>query len=114
MTDLILTTRATPEGAVLTVAGDLDHDSNAALRVAMGAITLEPGQTLTLDLAGLTFCDSSGITALIAVHNLAQAQGAKTVLVDTPASTVRILRFIGLDQIFQIHPAAEDDEEPSR
>ena len=109
MTDLILSTQPAPDGAVLTVAGDLDYVSAASLRAAVEAVVLRPGQILTLDLAGLTFCDSSGITALIAIRNHAQARKADIVLTNTPAATVRVLRFVGLDQIFRIHSATEAD-----
>ncbi|MYS20266.1 anti-sigma factor antagonist [Streptomyces sp. SID4948] len=107
MTALILTTRATAEGAVLAVAGDLDHESADRFRAAADTVTLEPGQLLTVDLAALTFCDSTGITALIAARNHTQAQDAGIVLTGVPAATLRILRMLGLDQIFSIHPAPE-------
>lgn len=106
MTDLTVTTNSTAAGPVLAVAGDLDFDTAAALRAAVAALALLSGQTLTLDLAALTFCDSSGIAALIAARNHAQTQGADTVLANTPADTVRVLRFVGLDQIFHIQAGA--------
>jgi anti-sigma B factor antagonist len=110
MSDLNITTRPTPNGTELMVAGDLDYVSADTLRAAAQAVTLRPGQTLTLNLAALTFCDSSGITALIAARNHAQAQSADTALINTPTATVHILRFVGLDQIFRIHPADALDE----
>lgn len=112
MTILNITTQPTSDGAELMIAGDLDYDSANKLRAAIQAVTLRPGQTLTLNLAALTFCDSSGIAALIAARNHAQAQSADTVLSNTPAATVHILRFVGLDQIFRIHPADAPGTEP--
>ena len=113
MTDLNLTTRSTPDGAVLAIVGDLDYDTTATLRAAVEAIVLRPGQTLTLDLAGLDFCDSTGITALITAHNHAEAQEANAVLANTPAHTVRVLNFVGLDQILRIHAAPDDTDLPA-
>ena len=110
MTDLDLITRTTPDGTVLAVVGDLDFDSTATLRAMVEAIALSPGQTLTLDLAGLDFCDSTGITALIAARNHAQAQEAEIVLTNTPAHTLRVLRYVGLDQILRIQSAPGDTE----
>lgn len=104
MNDLNLTTRPAPDGTVLTVAGDLDYDTGAAFRAAVQEIVLHPGQVLTVDLAGLVFCDSTGITALIAAHNHAQDQEAEIALVNTPADTLRVLHFVGLDQILRIVP----------
>ncbi|MCZ4096728.1 STAS domain-containing protein [Streptomyces sp. SID13666] len=112
MTDLHLTTQRTPAGSVLAVAGDLDHDSAGRFRGAVALIALQPGQLLTVDFGGLTFCDSSGITALIAARNQVHEQGADIVLTEVPAVTVRILRLLGLDQIFRIQPVPGADTDP--
>ncbi|MEU3462881.1 STAS domain-containing protein [Streptomyces sp. NPDC006733] len=106
MTDLNLVTRSTPTGADLAVAGDLDHASAGRFRSAVGLVALHRGDVLVVDLRGLTFCDSSGITALIAARNQVQEQGADITLAEVPAATVRILRLLGLDQIFDIRPGA--------
>jgi anti-sigma B factor antagonist len=105
MTELNLTTQQTPDGVVLAVNGDLDYDNAGVFRALVQTVNLQSGQTLTLDLAALTFCDSSGITALVAARNHVQADKADIVLINTPANTVRVLQFVGLDQIFRIHPA---------
>ncbi len=51
----------------------------------------------------MEFCDSSGLGALIAAHNHAQAAGADIALAAVPATTLRILRIVGLDQVFPVH-----------
>ncbi|MCZ4121875.1 STAS domain-containing protein [Streptomyces sp. H39-S7] len=112
MTDMNLATHGTPKGAVLAVAGDLDHASAGRFRSAVGLIVLQRGQLLVVDLGGLTFCDSSGITALIAARNQACEQGADITLAAVPAATVRILRLLGLDQIFDIQPGPGQDTGP--
>ena len=55
-------------------------------------------QLVVLDLARLEFCDSSGITALIAARNHAVAAGADVALAAVPADTLRVLRIVRLDQ----------------
>jgi anti-sigma B factor antagonist len=110
MTTLTLTTVHTPAGPVLAPAGELDHESSDGFRTAVAAITLRPGQVLTLDLGGLTFCDSSGITALIVARNHAHSQGAGIALTATPAKIVRVLRVLGLDQIL---PLPADRQAPN-
>ena len=108
-TALTLTTRPIPTGAVLTVAGDLDHDSAGQLRAAVDAIVLRPGDLLTVDLTDLAYCDSTGITALIAARNHTHAHGADIALTAVPSTTLRILGILGLDQLFPIYPATEAD-----
>ncbi|MGJ5830031.1 STAS domain-containing protein [Streptomyces ossamyceticus] len=73
-------------------------------RLDPSARRLRPGQRLVLDLAGLTFCDSSGITALIAARSHAHAAEVDIALAAVPAHTLRILRLVDLDQIFVLDP----------
>ncbi|MEU8591937.1 STAS domain-containing protein [Streptomyces sp. NPDC048664] len=104
MSPLTITTRDAATGPVLEISGELDHTTAPELREACTAITLRPGQRLVLDLAGMTFCDSSGITALIAARNHALAAQADIALAAVPPHTLRVLRIVGLDQVFPIHP----------
>lgn len=64
---------------------------------ALRKLALSPDKCLVLDLAGLEFCDSSGITALLAARQHAHAAGAEIALSAVPANTMRILTIVGLD-----------------
>ncbi|MFC8132456.1 STAS domain-containing protein [Streptomyces sp. NPDC057302] len=103
MTPLTITSRDAGTGPVLEIAGDLDYVTASELRTILDDLTLAAGQLLVLDLAGLDFCDSSGITVLLAARNLAIEQGGTIALAAIPASTARILRVMGLDRVFTIH-----------
>ncbi|MFI9613427.1 STAS domain-containing protein [Streptomyces sp. NPDC052023] len=105
MTPLNITERIIATGPVLEVAGDLDHAHAGALRQRVESLTLRPGQRLVIDLTGLTFCDSSGITAFLAARQQAVAAGADIVLSGVPVNTLRVLTMVGLDQVFTINPA---------
>ncbi|MCQ9184825.1 STAS domain-containing protein [Streptomyces sp. IBSBF 2953] len=94
-------------GPVVEIVGDLDHGTAHELREHVAATALRPGQRLVLDLSRLEFCDSSGITALIAARNHAAAAGADVALAGVPDNTLRILRIVGLDQVFALHPDAQ-------
>lgn len=104
MSDLHVTTSPTPAGPALALTGELDHDSAPQLREAMGRLALGPGEQLILDLSGLTFCDSSGITAFIVARNKTIEAQAGIALAGTPGHIARVLRLVGLDQIFPLHP----------
>ncbi|MEK0098005.1 STAS domain-containing protein [Streptomyces sp. NPDC056002] len=106
MSPLTITIRDAATGPVLEITGDLDHETAPELRKAVEALTLAQGQLLVLDLAGLDFCDSSGISALLSARSLAMKQGGGTALAAVPANTTRILGIVGLDQVFTIHPDA--------
>ncbi|MFJ6382584.1 STAS domain-containing protein [Kitasatospora sp. NPDC092039] len=96
-------------GPVLRVTGDLDYEHAPDLRRYLDELTLDEGQRLVIDLAGLDFCDSSGITALLAARRLAHAVGADLALSAVPAKTLRVLAVVGLDRVFTIHADSTAD-----
>ncbi|MET9494826.1 STAS domain-containing protein [Streptomyces sp. NPDC006552] len=104
MSPLSISAEDGASGPVLRIAGDLDHDTAPQLRALLPSVVVRPGGRLVLDLAGMPFCDSSGVSALIAAHNHAHAAGGDIALASVPANTLRILRIVGLDQVFTIHP----------
>ncbi|MFF8387793.1 STAS domain-containing protein [Streptomyces kanasensis] len=104
MSRLTITTRTTATGPLLRIAGDLDYATSEELRTHVTGLRLEPGQCLVLELGGMEFCDSSGITALLVARHHATAAGADVALTAVPDHTRRILRIVGLDQIFTIRP----------
>ncbi|MEU6543200.1 STAS domain-containing protein [Streptomyces sp. NPDC046859] len=109
---LKITARDAPTGPVLEIAGELDCTNAAELPDLLTTIPLQPGQRIVLDLAGLEFCDSSGVSALIAARNLAGAAQADVVLAAVPAHTLRVLRIVGLDEIFSFHPDSDAATRP--
>lgn len=104
MTPLNITHRDTTTGPVLRVTGELDYGHATALRHRVERLALGPGQCLALDLSGLEFCDSTGITALLAARQHAQAAGADIVLAAVPPALLRVLALVGLDQVFTLLP----------
>ncbi|MDH6589407.1 anti-sigma B factor antagonist [Streptomyces sp. SAI-133] len=112
MSPLKITTRDTATGPVLEMAGELDYANISELRSVLASLSLRKGQCLVLDMSGLEFCDSSGITALIAARGNAQAVEADVALAAVPPNTLRVLRIVGLDQIFTIHPDSETATRP--
>ncbi|MGW8485580.1 STAS domain-containing protein [Streptomyces sp. NPDC055886] len=89
-------------GAVLALRGELDFDSMVQLQEA-GDRELARGRdagVVVADCARLTFCDSSGIGALVRIWQGLGAQGRPLRLVNIPGSLARLFSLTGLDQIF--------------
>ncbi|MEU5957845.1 STAS domain-containing protein [Streptomyces sp. NPDC047525] len=106
MTPLTITSRDAATGPVLEITGDLDYTTELELRQALHKLTLDAGQLLVLDLSGLEFCDSSGISVFLAARNLAIEQGGTVALAAIPANTARMLSIVGLDRVFTIYSDA--------
>ncbi|WP_329172473.1 STAS domain-containing protein [Streptomyces sp. NBC_01477] len=111
MTDRTLTaTRRThPAGAtVVAAAGELDHHTAKDLSQAVDETPFGPDAPVLIDLTGLTYCDSTGITVLVAAYNRARQSDARLVLVGLNADLMRVFRIVGLDQLFTFQPTVED------
>ncbi|MFJ6699745.1 STAS domain-containing protein [Streptomyces sp. NPDC091272] len=91
-------------GLVLAVHGDLDFDNAPRLRTTIARLTLAPGQLLVLDLSGLTFFDSSGVTMLIIARKVALAAGAQIAISGVSSMAAKIFRITGLDSVFPFFP----------
>lgn len=101
------TTQATATGPVLALAGELDSSTAPAAHDAIRQLTLGTGDQLVVDLAGLTFCDSSGIAALIAARDFAHRAGAEIALAAVPRHLGKVLALLGLADLFATHATAE-------
>ncbi|SFR27966.1 anti-anti-sigma factor [Lentzea waywayandensis] len=106
MTEFTVVTRDTPAGPVLELTGDLDAVTAPLALQAVEALTPRAGQQVVVELTGLRFCDSSGISTLIAVHNLAHAADAGIALAGVPRHLTRTLALVGLDGFFVTHLTA--------
>ncbi|MFE7767777.1 STAS domain-containing protein [Streptomyces sp. NPDC057438] len=112
MSPLKIITRHAATGPVLEIGGELDYTSASELRALLSTLVLRPGGRLVLDLAGMEFCDSSGITALLAARSHALAAQADVALAAVPPHTLRVLRIVGLDQIFPLYPDIQSATRP--
>ncbi|MDT7796739.1 MAG: anti-sigma factor antagonist [Actinomycetota bacterium] len=101
-------TRTEAAGTVLAFTGELDAATAPTALTAIQALTLRRGEQLVVDLSALTFCDSSGISALLAARNLALAADAVIALVGVPRQLRRSLKLIGLAAFFPAHATIED------
>ena len=90
---------ATRSGDVCTVilAGELDYDVRDELSRVLADQVSAPGTTaVRVDMAGITFMDSSGISVLIKAYQLAEELGCRLSCVRLSAQARRILEVTGL------------------
>jgi anti-sigma B factor antagonist len=98
------TTTTISEGvAYLVVTGEVDLAYAAELREAGEAALTPLAGTVRVDLSGVTFMDSTGLAALVAIRN--KAGSSHVLILEKPVRSVRrILEVTGLDQAFTIEP----------
>ncbi|WP_243640313.1 STAS domain-containing protein [Streptacidiphilus pinicola] len=89
---------------VYTLAGDLDLSAAAAVTLdsPLGAI-----RAVVVDLAAVTFFDSTGLNALLRLHAAAQERAVTVHLAAVPAQTARVLDITGAGPLFPTHPSRE-------
>ena len=71
---------------------------------------LAPGVDIVIaDMTGTSFCDSSGVHAIVFAHETVAARGAKLRLAVPPASSVRrVLEMIGVGRILPVYPTLQE------
>ena len=89
----------------LAVTEDVDVATADELREAGRAALTNACGTLRIDLAEMTFLDSTGIGALISIRN--HADRATLILENPPPQVRKILEITGLTDLFTIEPAIE-------
>ncbi|MEU6037860.1 STAS domain-containing protein [Actinomadura sp. NPDC047616] len=99
--------------SVLTVRGELEMTTADRLLDAVKdrlAATEHAGETprMVLDVSGLSFCDSSGLNALVRGWHLSRQADGELVLLNPSAQLTRMLTITGLDRRLPIHDRFPD------
>ena len=95
-----------PEGPTVGLAGEIDMLVADEVREA-GEVAIahaRPGSRVTIDLGEVTFLDSTGIGALVAISNAAQDRQVPLVLRSVPDRIAKLLTITGLDDVFATEP----------
>ncbi|MFC4590609.1 STAS domain-containing protein [Sphaerisporangium corydalis] len=101
---LRLARRAFGDAVVVAVEGELDLFTAPFLRDEVRDAIKQDSNRLVLDLAALSFMDSSGLSVLIEAWRLATGEGGGVSLAAPQAPVARILRTTGLDRRIKVYP----------
>lgn len=97
---------------VLTVAGEIDHDTAQPLRQALDLSRLGSPPRVVIDMRQVTFMDSAGINLLVTARRATTGQHGWLRLAGAPESVMRTLRIVELDTIIDCHPTLRDALQP--
>ncbi|MFI9152549.1 STAS domain-containing protein [Streptomyces sp. NPDC053367] len=95
---LTVVTTVTDGIRVLTLSGEIDHDTCDTLRHALDAAGT-PRPRVIVDMRQVTFMDSSGINVFIAAHRTLDEAGGWLRLAAVDESVMRTLSIVGLDAV---------------
>ena len=94
-------TVSTDDGVrVVAVTGELDLDTMVELNEVLAADNGLPATTV-VDLRGLTFIDSSGVSGVLAAARRARDAGARFVCVPGPPQIRRVFELTGVDTVLE-------------
>jgi anti-sigma B factor antagonist len=88
--------------AVLLVGGELEFATAGALRRALLDLFQQGADPLVVDLAGVQFIDSSGVSLLIQAKQRFDSRGRAFVLRNPAHRVLRVLEVAGLVELFAI------------
>ncbi|MFF8289383.1 STAS domain-containing protein [Streptomyces sp. NPDC016309] len=93
-------TRIPLDGSTVGVAlaGELDLYTVERVEPTLALLTRDAHREVLLDLADVTFCDSSGAALLIRVHRRCAAAGVRLRLCHIQRLPARVIRTLGVDR----------------
>jgi anti-anti-sigma factor len=106
MSPLSLDSQRLIVGVMITVTGELDITNAAQLETYVRRQML-PREAVVLDLAGLTFMDSSGLDVLLRLHAALRHHGSDLHVTAVHGMPARILQITGIDEALNLHSSVE-------
>jgi anti-sigma B factor antagonist len=92
-----------PNGATMTLSGELDLAAVPELnREVASIIAKDETPDLLIDLALVTFLDSSGLAFLVSAHKRLLNAGAQLTIVGATPQIRRLFEITGLTEVFDI------------
>jgi len=91
---------------IVQLRGEVDLESSPRARQIM-LDAVERGKNILIDLASVTYMDSSGIASLVEAFQRAKKKEAGFALVCVNPAVLRVLNLARLDQVFTIHDNLE-------
>jgi anti-anti-sigma factor len=105
--DLGIATVDDTDPAVVTLTGELDLASADKLADRIRGLVDTGHPRLIVDLAGLIFCDSTGMGTLVRANNECLAQGGYLRLAAPNHNVARVLAVVGLLDAFPVYQSVD-------
>lgn len=93
---------------VLAVSGELDLASSPALEKELDRVASAEPELVILDLKGLEFMDSTGLSVLVKAHQRARDAGQRFGLVNACPQVERLLMLTGIGERLSVVEAPDE------
>jgi anti-sigma B factor antagonist len=90
------------------VGGEVDLSTAPTLRARIDDVVVGGSRRLVVDLTGVGFMDSSGLSALVAGMKGMRAAGGELAIVCGTESILKVFTVTGLDRVMTIRPSVTE------
>ncbi|WP_223809216.1 STAS domain-containing protein [Nocardiopsis listeri] len=101
--ELKISSRSQDDVVVVTVGGEVDLYTAPQLRDELVGSLEEGTRRLLVDMSRTEFCDSTGISVLLAAMKRAREKGGDLEIVAPRPAVMKVLEVTGLHEVFAIH-----------
>lgn len=103
---LVVTTH---DGYVLIRAtGEMDLSNAATVGDAVHDAIADGFATVLVSLSGVSFIDSTGLSALVQGHRAAEAQGGYLAVVSPSEQVLQVIQLLGADHLLHLYDSVDD------
>ena len=96
------------DSVVVTVRGNLDIDSATVFATTLHQVLDRPHPRIVVDLSGVEFCDSTGLSAFVAGHNQANRSGGWVRLAAPSEWMSRLIETVGQSGRIPVYPSVAE------
>ena len=100
--DNLTVTISENDPTVLVAEGQIDSHTSSALDEALSEMSAEG--SVSVDLSGVTFVDSSGLRVIVRAHKRQLGSGGRLTIVEPSEPVVKLFAITGLTSELQITP----------
>lgn len=108
MEQLSLTVSTAHGLPVVSVQGEVDISTVGVLDDAVGAQLDGGASSLVVDFLGVTFLDSTGLSALVRAHRRCEERGGRLAVVMDDERLLGLLTVTGLDRLLRTFPTVDE------
>jgi anti-anti-sigma factor len=96
------------ERTLVTLSGELDASTASFLYDKLSDLEVDNVQHVVLDLAQVTFMDSTGLGVIVTEHKRLQHSGGSLTIFAPPSSVRRLFEITGLDGVLDVVPVNDE------